>query len=98
MAGTREGGKKTAITNKKRYGDDWYSKIGAMGGKVENPNKGFAANPDRARLAGAKGGKISRKGGSWSDEELARRKAYAEAKYEREKAILAQIKDLEKDW
>lgn len=38
---TSEGGKKTAKTNKKKYGDDFYSKIGAKGGKRKVP-KGLA--------------------------------------------------------
>lgn len=33
MAGTKEGGKAAASTNKTKYGSDFYAKIGAMGGK-----------------------------------------------------------------
>ncbi|HKX23669.1 MAG TPA: hypothetical protein VJM46_00380, partial [Candidatus Saccharimonadales bacterium] len=47
-------------TNKKKYGKDFYARIGAMGGK-KGTTGGFAANRDLARLAGAKGGRISRR-------------------------------------
>lgn len=60
MAGTRLGGLKCAETNKKRYGSDWYSKIGRIGGQNGHTG-GFYANPALARIAGAKGGKISRR-------------------------------------
>lgn len=36
MSGTKEGGKKTAETNKKKYGEDYYSKIGVVGGVNKN--------------------------------------------------------------
>ena len=61
MAGTKAGGLKAADTNKRKYGDDWYSKIGKIGGKNGHTG-GFAANPELARVAGAKGGRISRRG------------------------------------
>jgi len=60
MAGTKKGGQKAALTNKARHGADFYAKIGAKGGKAKVP-KGFAANPELARKAGAKGGRISRR-------------------------------------
>lgn len=60
MAGTKDGGKAAASTNKKRYGKDFYAKIGAMGGKKSRTG-GFAANRELARIAGAKGGRISRR-------------------------------------
>lgn len=69
MAGTIEGGGKAARTNKNKYGEDFYAVIGAKGGK-NGKTGGFASNTkgvdgltgrERARLAGAKGGKISRK-------------------------------------
>lgn len=56
------GGKKAARTNKKLYGPDFYERIGSMGGK-KSRGGGFAANPELARIAGAKGGRISRKEG-----------------------------------
>ena len=61
MAGTTDGGQKAADTNKKKYGSDFYAKIGAMGGK-KGKTGGFYANRDLARKAGAKGGRISRRG------------------------------------
>lgn len=61
MAGTKAGGRKAALTNKNRYGKDFYAKIGAKGGRNGNTG-GFAANPELAKIAGAKGGRISRRG------------------------------------
>lgn len=64
MAGTREGGRAAAETIKLAHGDDFYRRIGSKGGKrgkKDGAIKGFAANPELARRAGAKGGRISRK-------------------------------------
>mgnify|MGYP000884535398 FL=1 len=61
MAGTKAGGQKAAATNKALHGSDFYAKIGAIGGK-KGRTGGFAANPSLARIAGAKGGRISRRG------------------------------------
>lgn len=55
MSGTREGGLKCAATNKMKHGEDFYKRIGAKGGKVKNPNKGFGSNHERAVAAGYKG-------------------------------------------
>lgn len=60
MAGTKAGGLKAAATNKTKHGSDFYAKIGAKGGKLGRTG-GFAANPELARIAGAKGGRISRR-------------------------------------
>jgi general stress protein YciG len=60
MAGTKAGGQAAAATNKKKYGADFYAKIGAKGGRLGHTG-GFAANRDLARQAGAKGGRISRR-------------------------------------
>jgi general stress protein YciG len=60
MAGTKVGGRKAAETNRARYGRDFYAKIGAKGGKNGHTG-GFAANRELARIAGAKGGRISRR-------------------------------------
>jgi len=60
MAGTEKGGQAAAKTNKTKYGADFYAKIGAIGGKKGHTG-GFAANRDLARIAGAKGGRISRR-------------------------------------
>lgn len=60
MPGTRVGGLKTVETNKKRYGEDFYVKIGTMGG-AKSRGGGFASNRELAREAGRKGGKASRR-------------------------------------
>jgi uncharacterized protein len=60
MAGTKAGGKKAAETNKAKYGAEFYSKIGARGGKLGRTG-GFFANRELAREAGRKGGRISRR-------------------------------------
>ena len=61
MAGTIAGGKAAAITNKQRYGENFYVLIGAKGG-AKSTGGGFAANPELARIAGIKGGMASRRG------------------------------------
>jgi len=60
MPGTVNGGKLAAKTNQRKYGKDFYARIGAMGGK-KGTTGGFAANRELARIAGAKGGRISRR-------------------------------------
>jgi uncharacterized protein len=60
MAGTKSGGQAAAITNRKKHGVDFYARIGAMGGK-KGRTGGFYANRELARIAGAKGGRISRR-------------------------------------
>jgi general stress protein YciG len=59
MAGTKTGGQKAAAKNLLRD-PFFYAKIGAKGGRNGNTG-GFAANPELARIAGAKGGRISRR-------------------------------------
>jgi general stress protein YciG len=59
MAGTKAGGKKAAAKNLLKD-PFFYAKIGAKGGK-NGHSGGFAANPELARIAGAKGGRISRR-------------------------------------
>lgn len=58
MSGTKAGGKRAAMTNKALHGKDFYARIGKIGGKNGHTG-GFAANPELARIAGAKGGKKS---------------------------------------
>lgn len=73
MAGTKQGGLAAAATNKAKFGEDFYSKIGSEGGKVKSPSKGFGTDnrtriqkmlgkPKLAQTAGRKGGTISRRG------------------------------------
>lgn len=61
MAGTIEGGKKAAKTNKELHGEDFYARIGRRGGKNGHTG-GFAANRELASIAGRKGGQISKRG------------------------------------
>lgn len=61
MAGTKAGGQKCKRTLLERYGEDYFSRLGKVGGRAEVP-KGFAANPELAAEAGRKGGSISRRG------------------------------------
>jgi len=61
MAGTKAGGAKAAATVKLKYGEDYYKKIGKVGGR-RGTTGGFFANRELASTAGAKGGKISRRG------------------------------------
>ena len=61
MAGTKAGGLKARETNMAKHGSDFYARIGAKGGRNGHTG-GFAANPELARRAGAKGGRISRRG------------------------------------
>lgn len=60
MPGTIAGGRKAAKTNKARYGVNFYEMIGAAGGKTSRGG-GFAANRELAKIAGRKGGLISRR-------------------------------------
>lgn len=52
---------KAAATNRARQGSDFYARIGAIGGRNGHTG-GFAANPELAKIAGAIGGRISRRG------------------------------------
>ena len=61
MAGTKAGGIKAAATNRTKYGAEFYARIGQKGGQNGHTG-GFAANRALARIAGAKGGRISKRG------------------------------------
>jgi general stress protein YciG len=62
MAGTIEGGKKAEQSNKERHGQDFYKKIGTMGGSVKT-RKGFALmSLEKRSEAGRAGGQKSRRG------------------------------------
>ena len=63
MAGTKDGGRKAAATNKAKYGSNFYAQIGASGGK-KGRTGGFYANRELAARAGALGGRVSRRGRS----------------------------------
>lgn len=67
MAGNIEGGRKAAATNKEKYGKDFYAEIGRKGGRNGHTG-GFAANPELARIAGRKGGRISKRGKTYADD------------------------------
>lgn len=66
VSGTLAGGRKARDTNYKLHGKDFYKRIGAIGGRNGHTG-GFAANPALARIAGAKGGRISRRGPAKDD-------------------------------
>ena len=61
MAGNHAGGLKAAQSNKERYGDDFYIRIGQKGGKLGRTG-GFYADRELASRAGRKGGRRSRRG------------------------------------
>ena len=64
MAGTKAGGLAAATTNKQRHGKEFYSKIGAMGGR-KGKTGGFYYSMinglDTHIKAGKKGGEISKR-------------------------------------
>lgn len=62
MVGSRDGGLK-AKAKLLAKDKDFYRKIGRLGGMAETSEpKGFACHPELARIAGAKGGHISKRG------------------------------------
>lgn len=70
MAGTKAGGIKAAKTNLMRHGKDFYRNIGKKGG-MNGHTGGFASEVkgsdgltgrERAKIVGAKGGRISKRG------------------------------------
>lgn len=63
MAGTRAGGLKAAATNTAKYGDNFYARIGQMGGRNGHTG-GFAAMPRwKVQEAGRLGGSRSSNAG-----------------------------------
>ena len=70
MSGTKAGGAKAAATNKRLHGEDFYKRIGKKGGqngRGAGYKGGFASSHELAREAGAKGGKISKRGPAKKD-------------------------------
>lgn len=65
MSGTRAGGLKAKETNIKKYGNNFYNRIGSKGGKVGHTG-GFFGKPALAKIAGAKGGRKSRRDGTYT--------------------------------
>lgn len=58
---TKTGGLKVAATIRRKYGDDYWVKLGAKGGIVKVP-KGFAImDKEKVSAAGRLGGTISRR-------------------------------------
>lgn len=48
---------KISETNKQKYGEDYYQKIGAKGGRAKVSTKGFgSATPEQRKEWGRKGG------------------------------------------
>lgn len=89
MAGNTRGGRKAAMTNMNLYGNDFYHKIGKLGGAASNTG-GFAylkrtGQTDKISQAGSIGGAISRKGNS---------AAIAKARAEARKRIRAEQIDM----
>lgn len=70
MVGTKAGGMKAAKTNLLIHGEDFYRRIGKKGGQnghtggfnSEKVGKDGLTGFERAKIAGAKGGSISRRG------------------------------------
>jgi len=60
VSGTKAGGLKARDRNLAKD-PDFYKKIGAIGGRLGTTG-GFAADRKLARIAGAKGGRISKRG------------------------------------
>ena len=90
MAGTKAGGLKAKQRNLEKYGPDFYKRIGQKGGR-NGKTGGFASNVvgddgltgrERAKIAGAKGGKISRRGPAKDDIDKAEDILAEEAKKE----------------
>lgn len=62
MSGTKEGGRKAATTNKLRHGKDFYSRIGAIGGRNGHTGGFCSMTPEQRAECGRKGGRRSKRG------------------------------------
>lgn len=60
MAGNRDGGIKAARTNKEQQGEDWYVRIGTLGGSKKTSN---TKNKGLASMSKERRAEISRLGG-----------------------------------
>lgn len=58
MSGTKEGGKKVAITNKVKHGSDFYKRIGKIGGQ-NGRGHAFGHGKVDPSIEGKKGGSVS---------------------------------------
>ena len=92
MAGTLAGGKKAAETMKAKYGADYYKNLGRIGGHNGHTG-GFAANPELAKIAGARGGRKSRRGKATT---CSNREAKAELIEEKIKATYKRLAEFKK--
>lgn len=69
MSGTKAGGALAAKTNKAKYGEDFYVRNGAIGGRMSRTGGFYVSkdyptdHPAHPSTAGRKGGKASRKRG-----------------------------------
>lgn len=65
MAGNKIGGAKAALTNKAKYGEDFYKGIALKAREAWEQNgrkpRGFSVNRELARTAGAEGGRNSKR-------------------------------------
>lgn len=80
MSGTKIGGQKAAATNRERHGEGFYARIGKKGGH-NGREGGFAANPELAKIAGRKGGSVSRRGKAYGPLFAEKRKLILELWY-----------------
>lgn len=61
MAGNKLGGIAAAATNKERYGEDFYSRIGTIGGKKSRGGGWAAMSPELRSMWGSIGGTKSKR-------------------------------------
>ncbi len=68
-SGTVEGGRKAAATNKKRNGEDFFKRIGAIGGRNGHTGGFCSMTPEQRSECGRKGGRISKRGKAKKEED-----------------------------
>lgn len=66
------GGLKAAATNKKRNGEDFFKRIGAIGGRNGHTGGFCSMTPEQRSECGRKGGRISKRGKAknYEDEDI----------------------------